>query len=59
MLKIMIPSPLSFLVMFETMIPSPCHSLRCLVINLKSFVVPCNVRDYDFSPLSFFAVFSN
>ena len=48
MFEIMIPSPLSFLVMFEIMIPSPnCRSMKCLVINLKSVVVSSNVRDYD------------
>ena len=30
--------------MFKTMISS---FLRCLVINLKSFVVPCYVQDND------------
>ena len=34
-------SPLSFLVMFEIMIPSSLSFLRCLVINLKFVVVLC------------------
>ena len=35
MFEIVIPSPLSFFEVFS------------IVINLKSFVVPCYVQDYD------------
>ena len=57
MFEIMIPSPLSFFavlgnklkVLCRSLLCSQvlCRSLRCLVTNLKSFVVPCYVRDYD------------
>ena len=60
MFETMIPSPLSifavfgnkfqvlcrFLQCFQFFVVL-CRSLRCLVINLKSFVVPSYVRDYD------------
>ena len=45
--------------MFETMIPSPLSFFGCLVVNIKFFVVPCYVRDYDSKSFVVLWVFSS